>query len=57
MLDGTRTREYVRDALFEMTHPVKDAFDTWATVIRYSEAMTGKKYSDISEEQKTKLKD
>ena len=57
MLDGTRTREYVRDALFEMTHPVKEVFDDWATLIRYSEAMTGKKFSDISEERKAELKD
>lgn len=57
MLDGTRTREYVRDALFEMSHPVKEVFDDWATLIRYSEAMTGKKFSDISEDRKAELKD
>jgi hypothetical protein len=57
MLDGTRTREYVRDAIFEMTYPVKEVFDDWATLIRYSESATGKKFSDISEEQKAKLKE
>lgn len=57
MLDGGRTREYVRDALFEMTHAVKDPWDNWATEVRYAESQTGKKYSDISEEEKITLKE
>ena len=57
MLEGGRTREYVRDALFEMTHAVKDVWDTWATEVRYAETITGKKYKDISEEQKKELKE
>lgn len=57
MLEGGRTREYVRDALFEMTHAVKDAWDNWATEVRYAETVTGKKYQDISEEQKKELKE
>ena len=57
MLDGGRTREYVRDALFEMSYAVKDPWDTWATEVRYAETITGKKYKDISEEQKQKLKE
>ena len=57
MLEGGRTREYVRDALFEMTHAVKDVWDDWATEIRYAEAKTGKKYVDISEEEKKELKE
>ena len=57
MLEGGRTREYVRDALFEMTHPVKDAWDTWATEVRYAEAITGKAYKDISEKRKQELKE
>ena len=57
MLEGGRTREYVRDALFEMTHAVKDAWDNWATEVRYAETVTGKKYQDIPEEQKKELKE
>lgn len=57
MLDGGRTREYVRDALFEMTYAVKEVFDDWCTEVRYVEAKTGKKYNDISEDEKTKLKE
>jgi hypothetical protein len=57
MLDGGRTREYVRDALFEMTHAVKEVFDDWCTEVRYAEAKTGKKYNDIAEDEKTKLKE
>ena len=57
MLDGGRTREYVRDALFEMSYAVKEVFDDWCTEVRYAEAKTGKKYADISEDEKKKLKE
>lgn len=57
MLNGERTREYVRDALFEMSHAVSEVWDDWCTEIRFAEAKTGKKYSDISEEEKKTLKE
>ena len=57
MLNGERTREYVRDALFEMSHAVSEVWDDWCTEIRFAEAKTGKKYSDISEEEKNTLKE
>ena len=55
--DGERTREFVRDALFEMSFAIKDPWDTWATEVRYAEAITGKAYKDISEERKKELKE
>ena len=55
MLDGQRTREYVRDALFEMTHSVNELFNKLATEVQYAEAKTGKKYKDLSEAEKTDL--
>ena len=55
MLDGGRTREYVRDALFEMSHAINETFNELSSEIRYAEAKTGKKYSDISEPEKQKL--
>ena len=57
MLNGERTREFVRDALFEMSHAVSEVWDDWCTEIRFAEAKTGKKYSDISEEEKRTLKE
>ena len=57
ILDGERTREYVRDALFEMSYAIKDPWDTWATEVRYAEAITGKAYKDIPEERKKELKE
>jgi hypothetical protein len=50
MLDGTRTREYVRDALFEMSHGVNETFNDLVTEVRYAEAKSGKKYSNLSED-------
>lgn len=55
MLDGSRTREYVRDALFEMSHGVNEVFNNHVTEVRYAEAKTGKKYKDLSEDEKAKL--
>jgi hypothetical protein len=52
MLDGTRTREYLRDALFKMSHSINSKFNDHATEIQYAEATTGKKYKDLSEDQK-----
>jgi hypothetical protein len=52
MLDGGRTREYVRDALFEMSHAINETFNELSSEVRYAEAKTGKKYSDISESEK-----
>ena len=57
MLNGERTREFVRDALFEMSHAVSEVWDDWCTEVRYAETKTGKKYSDISEEEKRTLKE
>lgn len=57
MRNGERTREYVRDALFEMSHAVSEVWDDWCTEIRFAEAKTGKKYNDISEEEKKTLKE
>ena len=56
MLEGGRTREYVRDAVFEMTHGVNEVFNDLVTEVRYAEAKTGKKYSDISDDEKQELK-
>lgn len=55
MLDGTRTREYIRDALFEMTHSVNELFNKLATEVQYAEAKTGKKYKDLSEDEKKNI--
>lgn len=57
ILKGERTREYVRDALFEMTHAVKEVWDDWCTEIRYAEIQSGKKYKDISEPERKKYKE
>lgn len=57
MLEGGRTREFVRDALFEMSYAVKDPWDYLATEIRFAEFKTGKKYSELSEEEKKTLKE
>lgn len=57
MLDGTRTREYVRDALFEMTHGVNEFLNEYVTEVRYAEAKTGKKYKDLSDTEKQDLKE
>ena len=57
ILKGERTREYVRDALFEMTHAVKEVWDDWCTEIRYAETKSGKKYKDISEPERKKYKE
>lgn len=57
MLDGQRTREYVRDALFEMTHAINEMWDDLGTEIRFIESKTGKKYADVSEAEKAKLKE
>lgn len=57
MLDGTRTREYVRDALFEMSHGVNELFNELATEVQYAEAKTGKKYKDLSDAEKQDLKE
>ena len=57
MLDGTRTREYVRDALFEMSHGVNELFNKLATEVQYVEAKTGKKYKDLSDTEKQDLKE
>ena len=55
MLDGTRTREYVRDALFEMSHSINELFNNYVTEVRYAEAKTGKKYKDLSDNEKQEL--
>lgn len=57
LINGERTREFVRDSLFEMSHAVSEVWDDWCTEIRYAETKTGKKYSDISEDDKRKLKE
>lgn len=57
MLNGERTREYVRDALFEMSHAVSEVWDDWCTEIRFIESKTGKKYSDVSDEEKRTLRE
>lgn len=57
MLKGDRTREYVRDALFEMTHAVKEVWDDWCTEIRYAEFKSGKKYKDLSEPERKQYKE
>ena len=57
LINGERTREFVRDALFEMSHAVSEVWDDWCTEIRFAEAKTGKKYSDISEAEKKTLKE
>ena len=56
-MNGERTREFVRDALFEMSHAVSEVWDDWCTEIRFAETKTGKKYSDISEAEKKTLKE
>jgi hypothetical protein len=55
--NGERTREFVRDSLFEMTHAVNEIFDDWGTEVRFIESQTGKKYRDVSEDEKKKLKE
>ena len=55
MLDGSRTREYVRDALFEMSYGINEVFNKHVTEVVYAEAKTGKKYKDLSEDQKREL--
>ena len=55
--NGERTREFVRDSLFEMTHAVNEIFDDWGTEVRFIESQTGKKYKDVSEDEKKKLKE
>lgn len=55
MIDGTRTREYVRDALFEMSHSINELFNSYVTEVRYAEAKTGKKYKDLSDNEKQEL--
>jgi hypothetical protein len=57
MLNGERTREYVRDALFEMSHEISEVYNELSSEIRYAEAKTGKKYNDISEKEKKELHD
>lgn len=57
MLSGERTREYVRDAMFEMTHAVNEVWDNLFSEVRFAEAMTGKKYKDIAEDKKKELKE
>lgn len=55
MLEGGRTREFVRDALFEMSHGVNESFNTHITEAVYAEYKTGKKYKDLSEAEKADL--
>lgn len=57
ILNGERTREYVRDAMFEMTYGVNETWNDLFSEVRYVESKTGKKYSDISEPEKQKLKE
>ena len=57
ILNGERTREYVRDALFEMSPAMRYSWDKFYTEVRYAETKTGKKYNDIAEDQKQKLKE
>lgn len=54
LLEGKRTYDFVAESLFEMTDVLSGIFTT-TTFPLYAEHVTGKKYSEISEDTKAKL--
>ena len=56
LLQGKRTTEFYKDALFETTYGVSEAFLA-PTEVQFMEQATGKSYSLITEDEKKSLKD
>ena len=56
ILDGKRTAEFYRDAMFETTYGVSEQFIA-PTEVQYMEYVTGKPYKQITEEERADLKE